>query len=98
MNFETIAVRALNSCRNVYAPSYLGLRAFIDILTQRKSLEWGEDLIKRKIATRSQWRYHNFNGVKEIKKDSIPEYRDFSVGSPTTLLAEAFILQFLSQQ
>ena len=96
--FEVLAVRALNSTRNVYPPSYLGLRLLLESLPREGSSDWGSRLISRKLSTRETWRYQSFKELKELNRDGTPAYRDFAIGSPTTALAEATILRRLSHE
>jgi hypothetical protein len=96
--FETLSVRALNSSRYLHPLSYLGLRLFIDSFSKSRNLSLGYRFIKRKILTRKNWRYYNYPGLKGISSESGIEYRTFTVGSPTTLLAEAAILKSLSTE
>jgi hypothetical protein len=97
-DFDTIAIRALNSCRLVHPPSYIGLRIFLDSLPKRNPSKLGEGLINRLLRFNTSWRYNNFKVFKKFNDAGEPQYRDFLFGSPTTVLCEAVILDFLSKQ
>jgi hypothetical protein len=96
--FEILAIRALNSSRRLYTPTYLGLRLLLNALPNHDASDWGRRFIARKLATRKSWRYRRFLGLKEIKSNTGVEYRTFVAGSPTTMLAETAILQMLSRE
>lgn len=97
-DFDTIAIRALNSCRLVHQPSYVGLRLFLDSLPKQNPSKLGKGLIDRMLRFNTSWRYNNFKIFKKFNGAGEPQYRDFVFGSPTTVLCEAVILYFLSKQ
>ncbi|WP_145176189.1 RNA-directed DNA polymerase [Gimesia aquarii] len=52
----------------------------------------------RRVQTRSEWRYFKYRTLKEIEKDGTPTYRECIAGSPTTLIAEAYVLSMMAQE
>lgn len=97
-DFSTMAIRALNSCRLVYPPSYVGLRIFLESLPKQNPSRLGKGLIDRMLRFNTSWQYNNFRVFKKFNGVGEPQYRDFVFGSPTTVLCEAVILNYLSKQ
>jgi len=97
-DFEAFAIRALNTSRKRYAPTYVGLRLLLDSLPSLTSSDWGSRLVARKLDDHYSWRYRQFSEIKDFKLDRSIEYRDFLYGSPLTVIAESHILQLLSKE
>ena len=89
---ETIAIRALNSCRMRHRPTYVALRALLE-KQQPSELPQLIRAAERKLQTRDSWRYFNYPIVKEVKPSLDVEYRECITGSPFTLIAEAILLR-----
>ncbi len=94
---ETIIVRALNNSRNLHPPTYLGIRLLADSFPNNDESLWINSFIDRKVRVRKRWRYHYFSGVKKIESDIDIQYRKFMIGSPLTVLVEAYLLRVLSE-
>lgn len=98
MTPEVQVIRALNACRALHKPTYVGLRALLDSSSDRDRLGWLSQVAMRRVRGRSQWRYFSYRTLKEIEKDGTPIYRECIVGSPTTLLAEAYVLSLMARE
>ncbi len=96
LDSETLAVRALNHARNVFPPAYVGLRYFVDPIRKLEPGNWLQKYVNRKLVSRKNWRFWRFNVLKAIHSNDVREHRFEVIGSPTTLLAEAQILRWLS--
>lgn len=97
MKADILAARALNAARISHLPTYVALRAMLDSRTDRERVRWITDVAAGKAGTRTEWRYYDFPILKELENDGRTVYRECTLGSPTTLLAEAHVLHLLSQ-
>lgn len=97
MTPDIIASRALNAARIAHLPTYVALRSVLDSHGDRDRIEWLANVVSNIARTRTDWRYYNFPIFKEFDTSGDPEYRDCTIGSPTTLLAEAHVLSRLSK-
>ncbi|MEX1026424.1 MAG: RNA-directed DNA polymerase [Candidatus Paceibacterota bacterium] len=96
MKPDTLVARALNAARVAHLPTYAALRALIESSVDSKRVKWITDVVVSKTTTRKEWRYYDFPILKELDGDGTAAYRDCTLGSPTTLLAEAHVLHLLS--
>jgi hypothetical protein len=71
---------------------------FLDSLPETKHSDIGECIVLRMLRNNNSWRYNQFQVFKQFSDDGVPQYRDFVIGSPTTCLCEAVLLEFLSSQ
>lgn len=92
-----LAVRALNHWRNVYQPSYLGLRLFLEQLPQSSSSDFLQQYLTRKFPLRQQPRFRKFAYFKGFNTDRSMQFRDMYAASPSTALAESYALNALSK-
>lgn len=69
----------------------------LDVRADKDRVGWIMEVAAGKASTRTDWRYYNFPILKELESDGSAIYRDYTLGSPTTLLAEAHVLYLLSQ-
>lgn len=97
---ELLLIRALNSTRPLYFPTYLALR----VLGQH-SPKVGDGLLTRatlrKLKSHEEWRYKAFQmykGTNTSNGTNQHEYRDCLAPSPITSIAEATVLQTLSAE
>lgn len=95
---ELLLIRALNASRPLYFPTYAALRVLGE-----HSPKVGDGLLARatlrKLASGDSWRYRPFQmykGTDLSKRPHQHEYRSCLAPSPTTAIAEALILQYLS--
>lgn len=95
---EKIALKALNAAKRTSPLSYIGLRILLDDRNNKNILKWLESYVQRKLLTSSNFAYMDFKWFKKMNKDGTLEHREFYIGSPTTLLIEAYILSLLSEQ
>lgn len=98
-NDQTLLIRALNATRQVYFPSYIGLRLIVSQL-QIQEAEYLQRLVSRRLLAGDTWRFKPF----KLYKGSIqtPEgydhhYRECLASSPLTAFAEALILKWLAE-
>ncbi|MCM2372092.1 RNA-directed DNA polymerase [Aporhodopirellula aestuarii] len=96
MKPDILAARALNAARIAHLPTYVAMRAMLDSRTDRERVSWIMNVAAGKASTRTEWRYYDFPILKELEKEGTAVYRDYTLGSPTTLLAEAHVLHLLS--
>lgn len=95
---QTLLIRALNSTRQVYFPSYVGLRLIGDQLPSGEN-NYLQKLILRRLSAGDKWRFKRFElykgsnttsqGVKHV-------YRECLAPSPLTAIAESFVLSCLA--
>lgn len=91
---QTLLIRALNSTRQLYFPSYVGLRLIGSQLSSSEN-DYLRKLVRRRLIAGDAWRFKPF----QLYKGSIPtpqglehQYRNCLAPSPLTAIAEAFIL------
>jgi hypothetical protein len=95
---QTLLIRALNSNRFTYFPTYLGLRLIGDQLPS-DTKGYLEQLITRRLKSSDTWRFQNFKlykGSAHTPEGITHEYRDCLAPSPITALAEAHILALMA--
>ncbi len=95
-NFELSITRALNAARRSSPITYIALRSLIDSCPDGKEDEFLQNTIYRLLQTTKKWHYRNYKIFKE-EKDRIPEYRELTIGSPLTLLAETILIDYLQE-
>lgn len=96
---QILLIRALNSTRQLYFPSYVGLRLIGSQLASGEN-EYLQKLVRRRLVAGDAWRFKAF----KLYKGSIQttagyehQYRDCLAPSPLTAIAEAFILKALAE-
>lgn len=97
---ETLLIRALNSTRQTYFPSYIGLRLIGDQLP-KNNFDYLQNLISRRLLAGDQWRFKTFDLYKNSYQTSRGvkhEYRKCLAPSPITAIAESFILSLLASE
>ena len=94
ITFDTLAVRALNTCRIVHLPTYAGLRLLLGGAANDPAAMLS--FICQRTRVRDGWRYFGFQVLKDAPHGRKPEYRNCIVGSPITLLAESHVLSLMA--
>ena len=94
---EKIILRAVNASKKTSPATYIALRLLIDEQENKNKLQLIEKYFLRKLITTNQWNYHKFSWFKKIDDNGQTIYRTFYIGSPTTLIVEAYILALLSE-
>ena len=95
---QTLLIRALNSTRQGYFPSYVGLR-LIGSQLPRTEHSYLRRLILRRLSAGDQWRfrpYRLYKGERQSAHGPVAEYRECLAPSPLTAVAEAVVLAQLS--
>lgn len=95
---ETLLIRALNSTRQTYFPSYIGLRLIGDQLP-KNNFDYLKNLVSRRLIAGDQWRFKSFDLYKnsyQTTRGVKHEYRKCLAPSPITAIAESFILSLLA--
>lgn len=95
---QTLLIRALNSTRQAYFPSYIGLRLIGDQLPPGEN-DYLQQLILRRLSAGDTWRFKRFDlykgSVQSLQGDK-HVYRDCLAPSPLTAVAESFVLAQLA--
>lgn len=95
---QTLLIRALNSSRQNYFPSYVGLRLIGDQLPPGEN-DYLQQLILRRLGAGDVWRFKPFNlykGSKQSPQGFEHVYRDCLAPSPLTAIAESLVLALLA--
>lgn len=95
---DVLAIRALNACRLRHKPTYVALRAMLAADEDSGRSRRLVSAAQRKASVAREWRYFKFPVLKELEGGKKPFYRDCSIGSPFTLLAEAAVLLAMSKE
>ncbi len=95
IDIKKIALRAINSSRRTSPSTYVALRLLLD---NHQNLKWLKSYCERKLTTISKWPYFEYQWFKKIDEENKLNHRTFYIGSPTTLLVEAYILSILSKE
>lgn len=96
---QTLLVRALNSTKQSYFPTYAALRLLGKNLAT-DTPEYLYRLIERRLNAGENWRYKSFQlykGTTFSNGKPIHEYRDCLAPNPSTALAGALVLSVLSK-
>lgn len=96
---QTLLIRALNSTKQSYFPTYVALRLIGKNLATGTP-DYLQNLIDRRINAGETWRYKNFKLYKGTNSSSgtpVHEYRDCLAPNPSTALAGAAVLGELSK-
>jgi hypothetical protein len=96
---QTLLIRALNATRQLYFPSYVGLRLIGSQLTSGKN-DYLQKLVRRRLVAGDIWRFKPFKlykGSTQTSSGYEHQYRDCLAPSPLTAIAEAFILKTLAE-
>lgn len=97
---DTLLIRALNSARQTYFPSYIGLRLIGDQLPEN-NFDYLQNLVSRRLIAGDQWRFKPFDLYKNSYQTSRGikhEYRKCLASSPITAIAESFILSLFAKE
>lgn len=94
---KKLIVQALHHWRGYSIPTYLGIRLFIDQIPKSGSSDFLIKYITKKIPLRGSGRYRKFSRFKEREPDGKIKYRDMYAASPSTALAEAYVLSILAK-
>lgn len=95
---QTLLIRALNSSRQTYFPSYIGLRLIGDQLPPGEN-DYLQRLILRRLSSGDAWRFKRFDlykGSVQSRQGVEHVYRDCIAPSPLTAIAESLVLALLS--
>ncbi|MDP3496070.1 MAG: RNA-directed DNA polymerase [Candidatus Nitrotoga sp.] len=95
---QTLLIRALNSTRQSYFPSYVGLRLIGDQLPPGEN-EYLQQLIRRRLIAGDTWRFKKFDlykGSMQSRQGVEHVYRDCLAPSPLTAIAESLVLALLA--
>lgn len=96
---QTLLVRALNSTKQSYFPTYVGLRLLgKDLPTD--SQNYLQRLLERRLNSGDRWSYKTFKlykGSKALDGKQEYEYRDCVAPSPLTAIAGALVLGVLAK-
>lgn len=95
---QTLLIRALNSTKQTYFPTYVGLRLIGDQLPAGENGYLGRMLIRR-LNSGDSWRFKQFNIYKgSVDTNGKPShiYRKCLAPSPLTAVAEALVLARLA--
>lgn len=95
-NFELLFTKALNSARRSSPITYVALRALMDSCPKDNQIKLLSSIMSRQLQTSNKWHYRNFKVFKEKEPQGI-EYRELTIGSPLTLLAEAMLIDKLQE-
>jgi hypothetical protein len=95
---QTLLIRALNSTRHSYFPTYVGLRL---IAQQLPSVEnsYLRRAVERRLSVGDRWtfrRFDYFKAMRQIGEQAEPDYRSCIAPSPFTAFAEALVLAELA--
>ena len=96
---QTLLVRALNSTKQSYFPSYIGLRLIGKNLASVES-DYLKRFLLRRLKSCDSWTYKSFQlykGTKSADSKQEHEYRECLAPSPSTALAGALILGVLAE-
>ena len=95
---QTLLIRALNSTRQVYFPSYIGLRLIASQLPPGIN-SYLQNVLERRLSSGDRWRFRQFQlykGSNNISGGVELVYRNCLAPSPLTALAESLILSLLA--
>jgi hypothetical protein len=95
---QTLLIRALNSSRQNYFPSYVGLRLIGDQLPPGEN-DYLQQLLLRRLNAGDAWRFKRFKlykGSKQTTQGYEHVYRDCLAPSPLTAIAESLVLALLA--
>lgn len=96
---QTLLVRTLNSTRQMYLPTYAGVRLIGSQLPEGEN-NFLERILDRRLSANELWRYKKFSmykGSRKTQEGHQHEYRNCLAPSPLTALAESLILIMLSR-
>lgn len=90
-----LAVRALQATRRLHLPTYLAIRYLVDSVFGSAESGWIETTLPRKYPRRSVPRFQSVMRFKKLNGSGEPEYREFTIPSPSTALTEALVLSHM---
>lgn len=96
---QTLLIRALNSTRQTYFPSYVGMRLIADQLPKCDN-SYLQRVVLRRLRAGDLWRFKRFKMYKgsSVTRHGIDHiYRDCLAPSPLTAFAESWILSQLAR-
>lgn len=91
-------VRSLNYLFRSHSPTYVGARLLAESLHPSHMGEWTNSYILRKCQTNRRQVYWKHSVFKGLNSEGDHEYRKCVIGSPTTQLAEVWLLERLSRE
>ena len=94
---KIIASRALNASRKLHLPTYVATRFLLETIVGNDDSSWIYEVIPRKCLIQKHTPFYKTLKFKKVGEHNKPEYREFVVPSPTTLLVEAILLGYFSQ-
>lgn len=94
---EVLANRALNASRKLHMPTYIATRYLVETVAGNNSSNWIYQVAPRKYLMRSSPKFYKFQKFKKNGVNGKLIYREFVVPGPTSLLAEAILLAYFSQ-
>lgn len=92
-----LAVRALQATRRLHLPTYIAIRYLVDSVFGSAESAWIETTLPRKYPRRSLPRFQSVMRFKKLNENGKPEYREFTVPSPSTALTEALVLSHIGR-
>jgi hypothetical protein len=98
-NDQTLLIRSLNSTRQIYFPSYVGLRLIGSQMSVGEN-NYLQQLVVRRLLAGDTWRFKSFKlykGSIQTQDGLTHQYRSCLAPSPLTAIAESFILQTLAE-
>lgn len=98
MKGHLLLVRSLNFLLRQDSLTYLACRLMAETIHPDCRDQWTDSFLARKVPTGRRQVYWKFSLFKGVNKAAQPEYRVCLVASPTTQLAETFLLDRLSQE
>lgn len=96
---QTLILRTLNSTRQLYYPTYAGVRMLASQISA-KDRGFFQDVVMQRLKFSDSWRYKKIPVYKNSTGNSdslVHEYRDFYVPSPLTSIAETLVLKILAE-
>lgn len=96
---QTLLVRSLNSMRQNYFPTYIGLR-LIGYRLPSEYNQYLKNLLERRLKSGDAWRFTKFDlykGSQYVDNGIQHVYRDCLAPSPLTALAESMVLGLLAE-
>lgn len=92
-----LAVRALQATRRLHLPTYIAIRYLVDSVFGSADSAWIETTLPRKYPRRLLPRFQSVMRFKKLNESGKPEYREFTVPSPSTALTEALVLSHIGR-
>jgi hypothetical protein len=94
---QVLAARALNASRKLHMPTYTALRYLVETVVGSDDSDWIYQVIPRKYLLSNTPSFYKFPKFKKNDENGDLVYREFVVPGPMSLLAEAIVLSYFSQ-